>query len=423
MDYCHVCSRWTYGVLSALVLSLFFFIHPAYAEFPPAPVLDGLPEQVISSRDSKGPHLGRVVLRVGDVRLLSFKKIYPIPEAGVVVAPGDTLISGPTGRFRLLLEGGDLLHVGENSLIALDQNAEKSLTVTMWQGTLISYTFPSLGGRKSTQTVRLPYGVAKLTTGKTGILLQPSESFSHISAFKGALTWLDNQGNEHKLSQGRSVYLDSEGFKEAFLVRGSEKRWTMQVSPEGPLVATGLRLYESKKYKRSIAVLKRVQKAFPYNSLAAYYLGLSYLGRQALGPATSQLKRYEKIDPKGARKNNVSQNLTVLLSKRMKEEVREVLASEQRINQSKPTPNSMAVSPFTNKGQPKFDVMAKGITAMIIADISKVPGIKVLERAKMQKLVDEIKLSQSGLVSEDTQIRAGRLLKAEKLVIGDYTVK
>ena len=185
----------------------------------------------------------------------------------------------------------------------------------------------------------------------------------------------------------------------------------------------GLQFYENKQYEKTITALTRVQAVFPYNSLVAYYLGLAHLAKDDLGPTISQWRLYEKIDPQGAQKNEVSQNLTVLISKRMKEEVSEALASEQSLSQSEPEPDSVAIPPFANKGQAKFNVMAKGITAMIIADLSKVPGVKVLERAKMQRLVDEIKLSQSGLVSEDTKVRAGRIMKAEKLVMGDYAVE
>jgi hypothetical protein len=59
---------------------------------------------------------------------------------------------------------------------------------------------------------------------------------------------------------------------------------------------------------------------------------------------------------------------------------------------------------------------------MVIADIAKVPNIKVLEREKVDRLLEEIKLSQSGLVNKETEVRAGRLLRAEKLVVGDYKV-
>ena len=83
----------------------------------------------------------------------------------------------------------------------------------------------------------------------------------------------------------------------------------------------------------------------------------------------------------------------------------------------------MAVLPFMNRGDPAQATLSKGLTAMVISDLSKIPDLKVLERAKLQKLLDEMKLSDSGLVEQKSAIRAGRLMKAEKIMLGDYQLQ
>ena len=418
--------RWTCRVIAVFAVVLLCLAHPAQAGFPPEPVLEGLSKLINPPQNRTGHTLGRVELAVGDVRLISPEGLYSVPEMGVDLFQGDTLVSGTTGRFRLLLQGGDVIQVGKESLISLQQDEQKgnqSWRATVWRGAIIFYTFPSLRGGTTTQTVHFPKGVLQITTGKTGLLAQPSTGKYQLSALKQAVTWRDEQGNKHRLSSGKTVSIDSAGYKETRFPKGFEKQFTMQTSLEGPLVAAGLKLYESKAYDQTITTLTHVQRSFPYNSLVAYYLGLAHLAKEDLRSTVQQWRLYEKIDPKGALKNETSKHLTVLMSKRMKEEVREILAQEKALSQSEPEPNSVAIPPFANRGDAKFNVMAKGITAMIIADLSKVPGIKVLERAKMQHLVNEIKLSQSGLVSEKTKVRAGRIMKAEKLIIGDFTAK
>ena len=67
--------------------------------------------------------------------------------------------------------------------------------------------------------------------------------------------------------------------------------------------------------------------------------------------------------------------------------------------------------------------MAKGLAAMIIADLSKVPGLKVLEREKVQLLVNEAKLGDSGLADRASAVRSGRLMRAEKVVVGNFEVQ
>ena len=63
------------------------------------------------------------------------------------------------------------------------------------------------------------------------------------------------------------------------------------------------------------------------------------------------------------------------------------------------------------------------MAALLIADIAKVPGLKVLERVKIQTLLNEIKLAGSNLSSKESAVRSGRLLRAEKIVIGDYDIR
>ena len=90
---------------------------------------------------------------------------------------------------------------------------------------------------------------------------------------------------------------------------------------------------------------------------------------------------------------------------------------------SPPEPGSIAVEAFVNRGNAQYRAMAKGLAAMIIADLSKVPGLKVLEREKVQLLLDEAKLGDSGLADTASAVRSGRLMRAEKVVVGNFEVQ
>lgn len=83
-------------------------------------------------------------------------------------------------------------------------------------------------------------------------------------------------------------------------------------------------------------------------------------------------------------------------------------------------PNTLAVLYFHNQtGWSKLDLLQKGLALMLITDLSKIKAIKVLERVKMQALVEELGLGISGLVEAKTFPRVGRLLGAQHLVGGD----
>jgi tetratricopeptide (TPR) repeat protein len=82
--------------------------------------------------------------------------------------------------------------------------------------------------------------------------------------------------------------------------------------------------------------------------------------------------------------------------------------------------NTLAVSPFGERGETeKTKYLRKALAAMIITDLSKAQGIQVVERVRVQKLLDELRLGQSGIVDPATSPRVGRLLGAGKIVSGN----
>ncbi|WLE99115.1 MAG: CsgG/HfaB family protein [Candidatus Electrothrix communis] len=84
------------------------------------------------------------------------------------------------------------------------------------------------------------------------------------------------------------------------------------------------------------------------------------------------------------------------------------------------TPNSIAVLSFNNRsGQNKLTPLQKGLAVMLITDLVKVEQLRVVERVRMQALLDELELGSSGLVNTETAPRVGKLLGVAKVTGGD----
>lgn len=85
-----------------------------------------------------------------------------------------------------------------------------------------------------------------------------------------------------------------------------------------------------------------------------------------------------------------------------------------------PPGNTLAVLYFRNTtGSDKLTPLQKGIAFMLMTDLAKVENIQLVERVKIQALMEELGLGESGLVDENTAPRMGKLLKAHYLVGGD----
>ncbi|MGC9325710.1 MAG: CsgG/HfaB family protein [Desulfomonilia bacterium] len=101
------------------------------------------------------------------------------------------------------------------------------------------------------------------------------------------------------------------------------------------------------------------------------------------------------------------------------------LWAKQAIEQEKtlssaPAPNTLAVLYFNNTtDSAQLDPLQKGLAFMLMTDLSKVDQIELVERVKLQALVDELDLGISGLVETKTAPRVGRLLQATYVVGGD----
>lgn len=82
--------------------------------------------------------------------------------------------------------------------------------------------------------------------------------------------------------------------------------------------------------------------------------------------------------------------------------------------------NTLAVLYFRNRsGLEDLDPLRKGLALMLITDLSTVKDLQVVERVRLQALVEELGLGSSGIVEQGTAPRVGKLLGARWLVGGD----
>jgi len=83
-------------------------------------------------------------------------------------------------------------------------------------------------------------------------------------------------------------------------------------------------------------------------------------------------------------------------------------------------PKTVAVLPFPVAPgvAPQAGKMA---SEYAVVDISTRKGIKVVERAEFDKMMQELALSQSGIVPETRTLEAGKILEAQYLIMGNVT--
>jgi len=86
---------------------------------------------------------------------------------------------------------------------------------------------------------------------------------------------------------------------------------------------------------------------------------------------------------------------------------------------------TIAIMEFDNysvgKYQEELGYITKGLADFFEADFAKFSNLRVVERDKVDFILKEIELSESGKVSQSTAIKVGKLLGAQIMVFGNIT--
>ncbi|NPU83803.1 MAG: hypothetical protein HPY65_04880 [Syntrophaceae bacterium] len=84
----------------------------------------------------------------------------------------------------------------------------------------------------------------------------------------------------------------------------------------------------------------------------------------------------------------------------------------------------LAVLYFDNEcitDREKLDAFQKGIADTLIGDLGRLSRLQVVERERLDALLSELKLQQSGLTDPASAVRLGRILGVQALLMGSYT--
>lgn len=184
------------------------------------------------------------------------------------------------------------------------------------------------------------------------------------------------------------------------------------------LVKEGIDFYEKNELEDALQSFESAEIIYPDDEVVPYYLGMLYLQRGERRDAIAQWKRYLELAPEAENAGTIRKYITLLLHKEAEIFARNAVDADAAMKGEPVDGNTVAVTTFKNLGSEKIGPIGKGMAAMIIADLSQLKGLKVVEREKLQALLKELKLGTSGLVDEKSAPKVGRLLRAKHVTSG-----
>ena len=151
----------------------------------------------------------------------------------------------------------------------------------------------------------------------------------------------------------------------------------------------------------------------------ALYLGLTAEGQNDFATARTAYSSYIEYGRTSRVRHALESRLAALQRKQLEETARPEVRDEQRLAQVPGTPNVVAVLPLSFSGaDTSLKPLERGMAELLTTDLARSSRLTVVERLRLQAVLDEIKLQATGGTDSSSNVRAGKILQAGRLVQG-----
>jgi TolB-like protein len=166
-------------------------------------------------------------------------------------------------------------------------------------------------------------------------------------------------------------------------------------------------------------LLERAAANAPRSDAVALLLGLTYEDLGRLADARTLYRRYDTAAHSSALHAQVQGRLALVERLELQQAAKRAVAREAELSAAAPQAHTVAVFPFLFAADdPQLRPLGRALAEMLSTDLAQTDRLTVLERARVQALLDEAALTQSGLAEPASAVRTGHLLGAANVVQG-----
>ncbi|MFO7891140.1 MAG: CsgG/HfaB family protein [bacterium] len=177
------------------------------------------------------------------------------------------------------------------------------------------------------------------------------------------------------------------------------------------------------RYESASKILRLVLNKNSDYGKALFYLGMINESMDNKQRALEVYKSYYKLDKGDYYRTAMLSRLDFIVKQMMNVQIQEAIRNEKSISLENFPDKSLAVLYFTNlSDNPRWRPLQKGLAEMMITDLSQIEELMVVERIRLNYLMDELRLGVSGISEEENISRVGKLLGAKNLIKGSYMI-
>ena len=194
---------------------------------------------------------------------------------------------------------------------------------------------------------------------------------------------------------------------------------TAEPKSEAVQRSLGIAYFNANRFDEARDALRTAMSMDPKDGVAALFLGLTAEAQSDLSAARTAYESYLKIGRTQGVKKQINDRLVALARKENEAAAKRAVAQEGQLSLVPGSPSTVAVLPFVFSGSDtSLKPLERGFAELVTTDLSRSSQLTVLERARLQALLDEMQLQQGAGVEAGTGVRAGKMLQAGRLVGG-----
>ena len=184
----------------------------------------------------------------------------------------------------------------------------------------------------------------------------------------------------------------------------------------------GVGYFRANQLTEARAILDSLVSVDRQNGIAAIFLGMTAESQGDFTAARTSYSQFVSVARSATLKNTARQRLVLVGRRELEFGARQALAQEAQLSESTPEPNTVAVMPFSYSGtNEEVRPLARGLAQLLVTDLARSRQLRVLERERMQAMLDEMRLSEEGRADPQSAVRSGRMLAAGRVVQGSLT--
>jgi len=181
----------------------------------------------------------------------------------------------------------------------------------------------------------------------------------------------------------------------------------------------GLKLFELGRFAEARPMLDQGRRLDPKCGLCALYAGLASEELKDFTAARLAYTKYIEVGTTAKTKKQIRERLLSMAKTELAQSAKRAVANENALRGVPSPMTTVAVLPFTcTCPDTTLLPLERGMAELVVSDLSRSSSLKVLERDRMQAIVDEISLSRTAHVDANTVTRAGKLIAAGRILNG-----